>query len=161
MSSDTVIDSETGQPVLSLQEDTFCLAVIEYAGNLGAAYRSAFGAESSNAAARARLLISRPEIAKRIQELVELTQEHALITLGSHLEELANIRDMAKVQGDLKAALMAEVKRGEVVNLYKREENNANKRPAVFIGIGVKSSSDINDWSMKQGVVPIVIENGA
>lgn len=161
MPSDTVIDNDTGRPVLSLQEDTFCLAVIEYAGNLGAAYRSAFGDQASNAAARARLLISRPEIAKRIQELVELTQEHSLITLGSHLEELANIRDMAKVQGDMKVALMAEVKRGEVVNLYKKEEDNANKRPAVFIGVSVKSSGGIEEWSAKQGVVPIVIENGA
>lgn len=158
MSSDTVIDNETGQPVLSLQEDTFCLAMIEYAGNLGAAYRSAFG-DVSNPAARARLLLARPEIAKRMQELVELTQEHSLITLGSHLEELANIRDMAKVQGDLKTALMSEVKRGEVVNLYKKEESNADKRPNVYIGISMKSSSGVQDWAAKNGVMPVVIES--
>lgn len=154
-------------PPLTQEEDTFAMAVIEYGGNLAAAYRAAFGKEISNPIARARLLISRPEIAKRIEELTQLTQEHALISLGSHLQELAEIRDLSKTSGQLKTALEAEVKRGVVAGFYKESVKSADDAgPKVFISMGqggsvqiAKSPETPEEWAARQGTKAMIIEN--
>jgi hypothetical protein len=145
-------------PPLSVDEDTFALAVIEYGGNLGAAYRSVYG-DKHNAAAQARLMITRPEIAKRIHELTVATEEHALISLGSHLMQLARLRDLAVDKDQMKVALTAEVKRGEVAGFYtgKAPAKNPNQAPAgpsVTINIGT-SPKDVKEWAAKQGTTVI------
>ena len=104
--------------LLSTQEDSFCMAVIEYSGNLKAAFISAYGDCSSTPAAQAKILMQRPEIAARINELNSSIKESALITIESHLVELANIRDIAKALGAVKVALGAEEARGKVSGLY-------------------------------------------
>lgn len=103
---------------LSLQDDIFALAVVEYGGNLAAAYRAAFGEEVPMAAAKAREMMSRPEIAARVKELQESVREADLISMESHLIELANIRDLAKMMGAVKVALNAEEARGKVAGFY-------------------------------------------
>lgn len=114
--------------VLTRQEDNFALAVIEYGGNLAMAYKSVFGEDSYAPTAKARALLALPEIALRIKDLTDSVQENALISLGSHLVELATIRDLAKVQGNLKVALNAEESRGKVAGFYVGKSDNSSPK---------------------------------
>lgn len=105
-------------PVLTQAEDTFALAVIECGGNVASAYKMTFGADSPFPVARGKELLNKPQIALRIKEITDKIQDASLISMGAHLYELADIRDLAKVSGQLKVALTAERARGEVVGLY-------------------------------------------
>ena len=140
---------------LSLLDDSFCLAVVEFEGNLGAAYRAVFGDNAVSPTAKARELLCRPEIAKRVNQLSRAVDEDALISLGSHLSALARLRDEAARMGQIKAAVTAEVKRGEAAGLYakhlpKGAADDINGRPSVTINIG-NTPVSIEEWSKKYG----------
>lgn len=143
--------------LLTQEEDTFCLAVIEFGGNLGAAYRSAFGEGVTHATAKARELMCRPEVARRIQTLAKAVEEHALISLGSHLVKLAEIRDLAIGTGQLKVALGAETKRGEAAGFYTEKlagpktPGAGPSAPSVMINISSNSPASVQDWATKYG----------
>lgn len=144
---------------LTADEDSFALAVIEYGGNLPAAYKSVFG-DVKSPTAKATAMVSRPEIALRIKELNDLTQEHALISLGSHLQQLSKIRDLAIDSGDLRTGLNAEVQRGTVAGYYK----DAAKAPtdgAKFVQINIQNNTpgNLQEWGKQFGNTPVVIEN--
>lgn len=146
-------------PVLTSEEDGFCLAVIEYGGNLGAAYRSVFGKKIKNPVPRAQELINRPEIALRIKKIAEATQEHALISLGSHLLQLATIRDRSMKAGDLRTGLAAEVKRGEVAGFYKdKTAAPADGHKFVQINFNGATPGSMAEWGKQFGNEPVVIE---
>ncbi len=104
--------------VLSSQEDSFCLAYIEYSGNVGKAFRSAYGDSCHSPTARGRQLMLKPAIVSRIRELSEANKEYTLMSLQDHLGELADIRDLAKGSGMYKVAMEAEVNRGKAAGLY-------------------------------------------
>lgn len=150
-SSGQVVDVAPPLPQLTVQEDTFALAVIEYGGNLRRAYEEAFGIGDSTPVAKARALMARPEIALRIRDITESVQENALVSLGSHLVELADIRDLAKTQGQLKVALNAEEARGRVAGFYIGKEGPAakggsgatNGNPMVMISITTHQDASI------------------
>lgn len=130
-------------PPLSSEEDTFALAMIEYGGNLLKAYRAAFGPNQSMPTARAKQLLNNPAIALRIRELSESIKEATFITLGTHLAQLAAIRDEAFDQGQLKVAYTAERSRGEVVGLYNRfQHGDAKDKAPVAIQINFASPHD-------------------
>ena len=112
-------------PSLTLDEDTFCLAVIEYGGNLRKAFQEVYGVDVSQPTARARALIARPEIQVRIQDLGSSVTEQSLISLGGHMVELAEIRDLAKAQGNTKDALASEIARGKVAGFYVGKGDSA------------------------------------
>lgn len=145
-------------PVLTIDDDTFCLAVIECGGNLAAAYSQVYG-NCSNASARARQLLLRPEIAKRIQALTAAVEEHALVSLGSHLIKLAEIRDLAIKTDNLKVALNAETKRGEAAGFYagKVADPKAPGGPAVVINIG-NTPKSVDEWAAKRGTQSVVVD---
>lgn len=157
--------AEVQLPALSTELDTFALAIIEYGGNLGAAYRSVFGEDVRNPASKARELITRPEVALRIQKLSQAVEEHAYISLGSHLTKLAEIRDLAIGSDQLKVALGAETKRGEAAGFYAGKLNSrpgspegpVEGNPSVVINIG-NSSSNIQEWAQKHGNAPLIID---
>lgn len=147
---------------LTNEEDSFALAVIEYGGNLGAAWRAVFG-DHSRAAGKAREMLTRPEIAKRIQQLSVAVEEHAYISLGSHLTKLAEIRDLAIATDQLKTALGAEKARGEAAGFYTGKLTDPDApnegKAAVNIFIGANTPSNVQDWATKHGKTPIIIEN--
>jgi hypothetical protein len=148
-------------PSLSPELDTFALAVIEYGGNLGAAYKAAFPDDKTPVpVSRARELITRADVAKRIQELTVATEEHALISLGSHLVHLAQIRDLAIDNKQLKVALDAEKSRGEVAGFYgsspKGPSQPSPTGPMVQINLG-PGHANVTEWSAKHGKTPLVI----
>ncbi len=107
-------------PVLTTEEDTFALAVIECAGNVGAAYRMAFGTDALMASSKGQQLLANPLVQERIQGIMSKIQDSQLISLGAHLMELADIRDTAKATGQIKVALQAERSRGEAGGLYAK-----------------------------------------
>lgn len=98
--------------------DMFALAYVEHGGNLKKAYEEVYGPGVYQAVAKAQLLLSNPQVIARIGQLQQVTEDACLLSMSMHLNELANIRDLAKVQGSLKVALEAEVKRGTVVGFY-------------------------------------------
>lgn len=153
------MDSIVELPALSTEEDTFALAVIEYGGNLGAAYRAAFGENATLPVAKAKELLTRPEVAKRVHELTIITEESALISLGSHLVELANIRDLSKENKQFKVALDAEKARGEAVGIGGKQGpiNPVQQGPMVQIFMGA-SSGNVADWAAKHGQAPVVVD---
>jgi hypothetical protein len=133
-------------PSLTSEEDTFCLAVVEYGGNLKFAYQATFGQNVANPAARARTLMARPEIVARTRELMGTITENALISIGSHLVELADIRDLAKATGQLKTALSAEEARGRVAGFYigKDGANSKHAPGNTVVMVSVTTNHDQN-----------------
>jgi len=146
-----VVDFAQSLPPLTAKEDMFALAVIEYGGNLRKAYEEAFGIGDTTPVAKARALMARPEVALRIRDITESVQQNALVSLGSHLVELADIRDLAKDQGQLKVALNAEEARGRVAGLYIGKEGAGAKggsgagagNPMVMISITTHQDASI------------------
>jgi len=130
---------------LSVDEDTFALAVIECNGNVRLAYRMAFGENALSPMANGQKLLSKPAVLARINELSSTIKESALISLGGHLVELAEIRDLAKSQGQLKVALVAERTRGEVAGLYNDfQAGGKSKDGPTNIQINFVSKHDVN-----------------
>ena len=144
-SVDMTEDVQFEYPILTQAEDTFALAVIECGGNVASAYTMTFGADSPFPVARGKELLSKPQIALRIKEITDKIQDASLISMGAHLYELADIRDLAKVSGQLKVALGAERARGEVVGLYDNfASGGKNNAGPANIQINMVSKFDVN-----------------
>jgi len=131
-------------PPLSVDEDSFALAVVEYGGNVSLAYKSVFGDDVRSPGARGQALMALPQIQYRIQELTTTVKESAMVSMGMHLQELATIRDMAKLQGQLKIALQAERTRGEATGLYDKFEHGSKDKGPTNIQINLVSKYDVS-----------------
>jgi len=132
-------------PPLSLEEETFALAIIECSGNIAAAYKMTFGPESSMPLAKGKALLCKPAIALKIKSITDAVQEASLISVGAHLDQLATIRDLSIVTGQLKTAYMAERSRGEAVGIYqKHDKGNGGNNTAVQINVTMASKHDVN-----------------
>lgn len=129
-------------PPLTQAEDTFALAIIECGGNIQSAYKMTYGEDSPFPIARGKELLTKPQIALRIKEITDKIQDASLISMGAHLYELADIRDLAKNTGQLKVALSAERARGEVVGLYDNFERGGKANTSVQINL--VSKFDVN-----------------
>lgn len=145
-----VTSSEVADELMPLTqaEEMFCLAILDYAGNIKAATQSVYG-DVKSPIQYGQVLLANPRIRDRIKELQESLQQNSLITLGSHIAELANIRDMGKMIGNIKVALEAEKMRGVVAGLYIGKEGaNAGSRGgntvAVQVVIGNSNPHDQN-----------------
>lgn len=113
-------------PPLTKQEEDFCLAVIEFEGNIGKAYRAVFGDEEALPSARGKEILAKPAAALRIKAITDAVGEATLISVGAHLDSLARIRDLSIAQGELKTAYQAERSRGEAVGIYQKHDKNKN-----------------------------------
>jgi hypothetical protein len=145
-SSDLTVHEEPvfKYPPLTLEEDTFALAMVECAGNVAAAYKMAFGLDAVMPLARGKELLTKPAIALKIRDLTDKIEDASLISVGAHLNQLANIRDIAIATGQIKVAYSAERSRGEAVGIYqKHDAKNQNKGTgAVNIQINMASKHD-------------------
>lgn len=146
-----IIDSQVDEgdvvqsyPPLTQAEDTFALAIIECGGHIGSAYKMTYGEDSPFPIARGKELLAKPQVALRIKEITDKIQDSTLISMGAHLYELADIRDLAKNTGQLKVALSAERARGEVSGLYDNfQHKNNNNQTNVQINLVSKYDVDI------------------
>lgn len=133
-----------GEPealVLTKLEDDLALAFVDCGGNVALT-----GEAMGMSAYEIRREIMRPHIAARIKQLTEVVTQSQLISIGSHLIELANIRDMAKKQGQLKVALAAERSRGEAVGIYAAAERSVGGKGGAQVAVQVNfvSKHDVN-----------------
>lgn len=129
----------------SVDEESFALAVIEYGGNVSAAYKAVFGDDVTFPNAKGHALLAIPRVALKIKTITDATQEATLISVGAHLQELARIRDIALVRGETKVAFTAERSRGEAVGIYQKHEKGGGKgNGAVNIQINMASKHDVN-----------------
>src|SRR5262249_10646029 len=87
------------------------------------AYRKAGYSSKTNAAldANASRLISADKVRARIKEIQSVAAAETALTLEEHMKELKLLREMAKAEGDIKAAIAVEVKRGEVKQFYVKK----------------------------------------
>lgn len=126
---------------LSTDEDSFCLAMIECSGNVALAYKMAFGDDVRYAGSKGKELLQRTNIQSRIRELSTVVEDTTLFSLSTHLMELATIRDMAKLQGQLKVALQAERTRGEATGLYQQKPQNTGQ---TLVQVNMVSKYDVS-----------------
>ena len=110
---------------LTSEEDLFCVALLESGGNPLKAYKM-IDPECSQPGVKGRALLVLPHVQARLRQLTESVKENSLISLGTHLIELANLRDLAVAQGNLKVALQAERNRGEVAGFYDKAALNVS-----------------------------------
>jgi hypothetical protein len=138
-------DEKFEYPPLSREEETFALAVIECAGNIAAAFRMTFPDEHDMPLARGKALLCKPAIALKIRSITEAVQDASLISVGAHLDQLAKIRDLSIVTGQLKTAYMAERSRGEAVGIYqKHDAGNKGGGNNVQVNVVMASKYDEN-----------------
>lgn len=134
-------------PACTQDEETFALAVIETSGNIAAAYRMAFGPDLPMPLANGKAMLARPQVALKVREITDKVQDASLISVGAHLHELAEIRDIAKATGQIKTALAAERARGEAVGIYQKHDAIAKGKGStggVNIMINMASKHDVD-----------------
>lgn len=119
------VDEKTLVVALQPTQELFALSVVEFGGNLSKAYKAVFGEDVEGATAKGAIMLRDPAVMARVNQLTEAINEQALISVGSHLTELAVIRDLAKAQGSFKVAMEAEVNRGKVAGYYVNKEVSA------------------------------------
>lgn len=105
---------------LTLKQENFVLAYLE-TGNASEAYRRSYDAAGSSEPVinvNAKKLLDSNKIALRIAELRKPVIEQVQITLKSHLEKLAELRDKADADEKWQPAIQAEVARGKASGLY-------------------------------------------
>jgi phage terminase small subunit len=140
-------EEDDSLPALTPEEDDFALAFVQSGGNLQSAYRMAVNPEEHYAKAKGLIIAGRRNVQARIKAIAAAVDDSVLISMGAHLNELAEIRDLGKARGELKVALDAEVKRGEVTGLYVKHAAAAKggmQQGATTVQIAFVSKHDNN-----------------
>lgn len=120
---------------LTPKQEKFCIEYLQ-GGNAAEAYRRAYDAANMKPETvfnSAYKLMDHAGVKARIQELRDGAAQKAMVTLESHLADLARLRDLAEEDGQFSAAITAEISRGKAVGLYterlKQEVTGANGGP--------------------------------
>jgi hypothetical protein len=102
------------------KKEKFCLAFME-SGNQSEAYRTVYNTKNMGPATinnEASKLFNSHEITVRLEELRAPIRERAGLTLESHLDKLAELRDAALASEQFGASITAETNRGKASGLY-------------------------------------------
>lgn len=112
---------------LTPKQEAFVLAYIE-TGNASEAYRRAYDSKSTDNAihVEASKLLKNPKVTLRVQMLQKKAEVRAILTLEEHMDELKSLRELAKQNGQVSAAITAEVKRGELRKFYVKQVETGN-----------------------------------
>lgn len=105
---------------LTPKQEKFCLEFIQ-CGNAAEAYRRAYSAEKMKPEtvwSNASRIMADSKVLARVSELRADAAQKAMVTLESHLADLARLRDLAEEDGQFSAAITAEISRGKAVGLY-------------------------------------------
>jgi phage terminase small subunit len=88
--------------------------------NQSDAYRQAYNAKgkASGINVSASKLMADPKIAQRVEEIRAKGAERAAMTLESHLQKLADLRDAAQSARQFSAAIAAEIARGKAAGVH-------------------------------------------
>jgi hypothetical protein len=133
-------------PSITKDEEDFALAIVESSGNISAAYRMVFGQDEKFPLARGKELLNKPGVIMKIKAITDAVEDASLISVSAHLDQLARIRDLSIVTGNVKTALAAERSRGEAVGIYQRHDKGNGKggNTAVQINIAMASPHDVD-----------------
>lgn len=106
---------------LTQAQENFARLYVEL-GNAAEAYRQAYPKsqkwQDQSVWAKASAALKADKVSIRVSKLRQEAQAKTIITLESHLNELELLREMAKEQGNINAAIQAEVSRGKAKGLY-------------------------------------------
>lgn len=107
-------------PGLTTAQNIFLREWLSNGRQVVPAHRAAYDNKLNDCARRVAgyRLLSTPTIRAALAEIQKRATAALSITLKSHLEELALLRDMAKSAGQFSAAIAAEVARGKAGGLY-------------------------------------------
>lgn len=135
-------------PPLTQDEENFCLAILEFGGNVGKAYKTVFGEDVQFPAAKGKALLGLPAVALKIKAITDAVEEGTMISVSAHLEELARIRDLSMATGELKVAYQAERSRGEAVGIYQKHDaknkgNGGGNQVVIQVTMASKHDVDI------------------
>ena len=73
-------------------------------------------------------------------------EDQGLYTLKQHMNELQTLRELAKSNGQISAAVAAEVKRGELMGYYVQHRENTNSNVVYTIS---DTSLSAEEWKTK------------
>jgi hypothetical protein len=113
--------------------------------NVGVAYVAAGYRDSPAAASR---LSKNVKVRGRVAQLQAKAEAKALLTLANHMHELERLRDLAVKNGQMSAAIAAEVKRGELMGFYVQRRENTNATYAIS-----DKPMTQEEWEAEYGVV--------
>lgn len=122
-------DKRPGKPrFMSTQRERFCRLIAFQGMTQNEAYREAYNSEGSDqtVAVEASKLRNNPEIAQRIDRLINGVAEKDGLTLEKHLAKLAQLRDAAFEADEFAPAISAEAHRGKAAGLYVEKHAVAN-----------------------------------
>jgi hypothetical protein len=122
------ITAPRSEPKLTIKQEVFITALLE-TGNQYEAYCRAYKCVNMSRGAidvEASKLARHPKIALRLGRFRESKTADAILTLEAHMEELKTLREIAKSAGQLRAAISAEVKRGELMRFYVKQIESAH-----------------------------------
>lgn len=123
---------------LTQRQEAFALAFVE-TGNASEAYRRAYSPKRMTAKSvneRASQILADIKVQSRVAELRTKAADKAVLTLESHLEKMAELRDLAVKDNDWDAAIRAEERRGVAAGLYPDRSKQVN------VHVGVPPSSE-------------------
>jgi phage terminase small subunit len=126
---------------LTPKQEAFVRVYLE-TGNATAAYRQAYDCSTMKNTSiwrEAKAMLDHPKITLRLEELQKPAAHRAMITLASHLEELARLRDRAVQAGQYGAAVAAEQHRGKAAGFYRERAD-----------LAVRTVEDHNDEQLLQ-----------
>ena len=113
---------------LDPQSEAIVAAYVENGGSQIDAWRLTHPDSKASAktlAEKASRFFAQGNVRARIVELhaevAKLSAAKVGLTLDSHMEKLAELRDKAEQRGQISAAIQAEVKRGELCRLYVKQ----------------------------------------
>jgi phage terminase small subunit len=119
---------------LTQAQENFARLYVEL-GNAAEAYRQAYPKsqkwQDQSVWVKASALANSDKVSVRVSELRHLAAEKTQITLESHLKELERLRIMAEEQGNVNAAIQAEVARGKHSGVVAATKVDV-KQPPVF-----------------------------
>jgi phage terminase small subunit len=107
-------------PILSnARHERFVQALIRGSSQCDAYLAAGYNATSSSAAyAHAARLVRNGKVRARLNELQSKEEIKSLLTVEQHMEELRALREIAKANGQLSAAIRAEELRGKLRGFY-------------------------------------------
>jgi phage terminase small subunit len=125
---------------LTAKQEKFCQCIVSGMTQADA-YREAYGQKRLSQKVlwiRASEVAANSKVLVRIAELRKPVAEKAQITLASHLEDLARLRNLAVQKDQIAAAITAEIARGKAagVHVEKSQISVDNIKPFVIVRYG-------------------------
>ena len=106
---------------LTPRQEKFAQSVAKGLSKTQAAIEAGYSAKNAQKAGTALASDQNPKIQNRIQALQDRAADLVSVNLGTHLNDLKDIRDGAVGAGMWSAAVAAEVARGKAAGLYVRK----------------------------------------